>query len=35
MVVKKLTHEEATSRVVEYFKGRCTAGSDAYTQRKT
>lgn len=33
MAVEKLTNEEATARVKEYFKGRCAVHGDAYAQR--
>lgn len=33
MSVEKLTNEEATARVREHFKGRCTVHGDAYAQR--
>lgn len=33
MAVEKLTHEEATARVAEHFKGRCVVHGDAYAQR--
>lgn len=32
MALEKLTHEEATARVTDHFKGRCAVRGDAYNQ---